>query len=406
MCVIPPMAGRRPASATARRGITRAITAETQAVTAATAQLSAAISPGPTPSTHLTAPPVTRMISNARTNTSAAKTVPFHKTGIAPIAVVTGLAIKNFDCYRIIHRKTDLRSVTRTIYNPWRQHPLTTSNKLIPLNTMSPLKFKISIFVALTLGALVMYFVTSQLPKPVERDLMQEFKAAPTASATTGNQDSNTGVAPVDELLLGLKQRLQSQPNDVDGWVLLSKSYYHLNRGQEADAAFQKAKALGYRGSWQPLPRIDSFSQNSSSVINLKDYKINTDSVQATSQADGVVSQITAGLQLNISLNPALQKELSPDSVVFVFVRSLESPGPPLAVVRTTVGELPFEIALNDSHAMIPSRTISSAGKVIVGARISVSGNSERQPGDYEQLSDSIPADSNKTIEIVITNKI
>jgi hypothetical protein len=55
---------------------------------------------------------------------------------------------------------------------------------------------------------------------------------------------------------------------------------------------------------------------------------------------------------------------------------------------------------------MIPSRTISSAGKVIVGARISVSGNPERQPGDYEQLSDSIPADSNKTIEIIITDKI
>lgn len=271
---------------------------------------------------------------------------------------------------------------------------------------MSPLKFKISIFVALTLGALVMYFVTGQFPKPVERDLMQEFKAAPTASATTGNQDSNTGVAPVDELLLGLKQRLQFQPNDVDGWVLLSKSYYHLNRGQEADAAFQKAKALGYRGSWQPLPRIDSFSLNSSSAINLSDYKINTNSVQATSRADGTVSQTTAGLQLNISLNPALQKELSPDSVVFVFVRSLESPGPPLAVVRTTVGELPFAIALNDSHAMIPGRTISSARNVIVGARISVSGNPEKQPGDYQQLSDSIPADSNKTIEIIITDKI
>jgi hypothetical protein len=261
------------------------------------------------------------------------------------------------------------------------------------------LKLIISILIALALIAVVTYFATTRLSNPVERDLMREFKATPSVTSTPANQSSATKLESVDELLLGLKQRLQSQPNDVDGWVLLSKSYYHLNRGQEADAAFQKAKALGYRGSWQPLPRIDSFSQNSSSAINLRDYKINTDSVQATSQT-------TAGLQLNISLNPALQKELSPDSVVFVFVRSLESPGPPLAVVRTTVGELPFEIALNDSHAMIPSRTISSAGKVIVGARISVSGNPERQPGDYEQLSDSIPADSNKTIEIIITNKI
>ena len=87
-------------------------------------------------------------------------------------------------------------------------------------------------------------------------------------------------------------------------------------------------------------------------------------------------------------------------------MRAVDSPGPPLAVVRKTVGELPFEIALNDSHAMIPSRTISSAGNVIVGVRISMSGNPERQSGDYEQLSGSIPADSSKTVELVINDKI
>ena len=104
--------------------------------------------------------------------------------------------------------------------------------------------------------------------------------------------------------------------------------------------------------------------------------------------------------------NPALQKELSPDAAVFVFVRAVENPGPPLAVVRKTVGELPFEIALNDSHAMIPSRTISGARNVIAGVRISVSGNPARQPGDYEQLSDSIPADFSETLELVINDKI
>ncbi len=136
-------------------------------------------------------------------------------------------------------------------------------------------KSKISIFVALTLGALGLYWVINQLPDPAEQDLMREFKATPTVSATADKQESGTGVAPVDELLVGLKQRLESQPNDIDGWVLLSKSYYHLNRWQEADEAFEKARALGYSGSWQPLPRIDSFSQNSASTINFKDYKIN-----------------------------------------------------------------------------------------------------------------------------------
>ncbi len=134
------------------------------------------------------------------------------------------------------------------------------------------------------------------------------------------------------------------------------------------------------------------------SVIN-GSYKINQDSTPVTSQT-------AADLQLNISLNPDLQNDLSPATAVFIFVRAEGIPGPPLAAVRTTVGELPFEIALNDSHAMIAGRTISSASNVIVGARVSVSGNPERQPGDYEQLSDPIPADFNRTVDLVISEII
>jgi hypothetical protein len=267
------------------------------------------------------------------------------------------------------------------------------------LKLSTSIKLITAILVAMTLTAVVTYFATTRLSNPVERDLMSEFKATPPVTSSLGKQDSATDLEPVDVLLVGLKQRLETQPDDVDGWVLLSKSYYHLDRREEAEAAFEKAKALGYTGSWQPLPRIDSFSQNSSSSINLRDYKINEDDNQAGATE-------SAGLKLKVSLNPALQKELSPDAAVFVFVRAAENPGPPLAVVRRTVAELPFEIALNDSHAMIPSRTISSAEKVIAGARVSVSGNPARQPGDYEQLSDSIPADFSKTLELVINDKI
>ena len=277
---------------------------------------------------------------------------------------------------------------------------------------MPSLKLEISIkliaaiLVAMALTALVTYFATTQLSNPVERDLMQEFKAAPPVTATPNNQDSATDIDSVDVLLVGLKQRLEAQPDDVDGWVLLSKSYYHLNRMEEAKAAFEKAKALGYTGSWQPLPRIDSFSQNSSSSINFRDYKINEDSPQSGVAGSQTGTPASTGLKLKVTLNPALQKELSPEFAVFVFVRAVDNPGPPLAVVRKTVGQLPFEIALNDSHAMIPSRTISGAKNVIVGARISVHGNPDRQPGDYEQLSDSIPADFSKTLELVINDKI
>lgn len=281
---------------------------------------------------------------------------------------------------------------------------------------MSSSKFKISIFVALPLVALAAYFASVQLSAPVEQDLMRDFKASQSVVPGSREQDSAAPLESVDVLLVGLKQRLEKQQDDVGGWVLLSKSYYHLNRWQQANEAFERARALGYTGSWQPLPRIDSFSQgglssqNYNSSINFRDYKINdgpdqvdNQSVEAGNQID---PKVTSDLKLKVSLNPALHNKLSPESPVFIFVREVENPGPPLAVIRKKVNELPFEVAINDSHAMIPSRTISSARNVIVGARISISGNPERQPGDYEQLSQSIPSNSNRTFELVINEKI
>jgi cytochrome c-type biogenesis protein CcmH len=275
---------------------------------------------------------------------------------------------------------------------------------------------KVSILGTLTLVALGMYFAVTQFANPVGQDLMPDFMASEAAIPSSGSQDSSASLAPVDQLLVGLEQRLEEQPDDVDGWILLSKSYFHLNRLKEAKAVFEKAKGLGYTGNWKPLPRIDSFSQNSfssqslSSSGSFKDYKMDENITQTNSQYDATASQTESiaatGLRLKISLNPILRQELSPDYPVFIFVRAADNPGPPLAVVRKEVGELPFELVLNDSHAMMPGRTISSAENVIVGARVSISGNPQRHPGDYEQLSKSIPSNSSTMVELVINNRI
>ena len=158
------------------------------------------------------------------------------------------------------------------------------------MNRVPSSNLKVSILGTLTLLALGMYFAVTQFANPVEPNLMSDFKTSQPLTSSSGSSEATASLAPVDELLLGLKQRLESQPNDVDGWVLLSKSYYHLNRLKEADEAFEKAKALGYRGSWQPLPRIDSFSQNSvssqkfTSTINIRDYKIDGEANQSNGQ--------------------------------------------------------------------------------------------------------------------------
>ena len=55
---------------------------------------------------------------------------------------------------------------------------------------------------------------------------------------------------------------------------------------------------------------------------------------------------------------------------------------------------------------MVPGTKLSAAENLIAGARISPSGDPERRAGDYEQLSDSIPAGYAETVELVIRDRI
>ena len=55
----------------------------------------------------------------------------------------------------------------------------------------------------------------------------------------------------------------------------------------------------------------------------------------------------------------------------------------PLAVKRLTVADLPVTVELSDADAMIPSMKLSAFDKIVVGARISKSGQPIAQPGDF-----------------------
>ena len=84
-----------------------------------------------------------------------------------------------------------------------------------------------------------------------------------------------------------------------------------------------------------------------------------------------------------VTLSAALAKQAQPEDTVFVFARAAEGSRMPLAILRKQVKDLPLRFSLNDSMAMSPATALSSAsGKVIVGARVSKSGNAVPQPGD------------------------
>lgn len=72
---------------------------------------------------------------------------------------------------------------------------------------------------------------------------------------TTQSKPKSVNAGSIDQLLVGLRQRLEKEPNDVGGWVLLAKSYHHLDRWHEAEKAAAKARALGFKGDIFPGER-------------------------------------------------------------------------------------------------------------------------------------------------------
>jgi cytochrome c-type biogenesis protein CcmH len=74
--------------------------------------------------------------------------------------------------------------------------------------------------------------------------------AAPSTDAVTAAADAAAGAAPeerramIDGMVARLAKRLETQPDDLDGWVRLGRSYMVLNRPQDARNAFAHAVAL------------------------------------------------------------------------------------------------------------------------------------------------------------------
>lgn len=89
-----------------------------------------------------------------------------------------------------------------------------------------------------------------------------------------------------------------------------------------------------------------------------------------------------ASVSGTVTLASALARDAKPDDTVFIFARAAEGSRMPLAIIRKQVKDLPIQFTLDDSMAMSPAATLTKAGRVLVGARISKSGNAIPAKGD------------------------
>lgn len=131
------------------------------------------------------------------------------------------------------------------------------------------------------------------------------------------------------------------------------------------------------------------------------------DSAAANGMAAAAAAAPAAGaadvrLSVTVSLDPKLRDRAPAGASVFVFARAASGPPMPLAVQRLTLADLPAKVELTDAMGMLPTMKLSQFPEVVVGARISASGNAKAQSGDLQTLSAPLDVNSKATIDLLI----
>ena len=272
----------------------------------------------------------------------------------------------------------------------------------------------------------------------------------------------------IEAMAAKLAARLEQEPNNVDGWMMLARTYDALNRHTDAVTAFERAvtlapdnaailadyadsigaaqgglsgkalelveralkadptqwKALALAGTaayerkdypgavayWERLkatvpagsPISGSIDASIAEARALGGQQSGPTNATATPGAAPVVAapaKATPGaapapsgatIAGSVTLAPALAGKVSPTDTVYIFARAAEGPKMPLAVLKKQVKDLPSTFTLDDSMAMAPNFALSKFTSIVVGVRVSKSGNATPQSGDFEGSSPTV----------------
>ena len=245
-----------------------------------------------------------------------------------------------------------------------------------------------------------------------------------------------------------LKEKLKTQPEDADGWLMLAKTTGALARYEESANAYRAAarlrpkdaqlladfadtmamaqgrvltgeperlvaqalqvdpnnvKALALGGTiafekkdfaqaallWKRIlsivPPDSEFAERIRvSVTEVENKAGLASSASAPELKPAPVVAAAASLSGRVDISPAAKKAVAPEDTVFIFARAATGPKMPLAILRVQAKDLPKLFELTEAMAMAPGMSISKFPELVVGARVSKSGNAIAQPGDWE----------------------
>lgn len=263
--------------------------------------------------------------------------------------------------------------------------------------------------------------------------------------------------------IVGLEQRLAGQPDDAEGLRLLARGYQQLQRFGDARDALAKVRALmpddldvqvEYAEALALASASRRFEGESDALLAdvlgknpdhqralwlsgiaavqrddkpaaLSHWQRLLPLLPADSSVYAAVAEQIRGLggdvpvsapveaasasalRVSVRVADALKDRVAATDSVYVFARAADGPKMPLAIQRFAASELPKDIVLDDSMGMMPTLKLSQVPRLVVGARISKSGDATPRSGDFETLSPAFDRNTRTDpIELVIADVV
>jgi len=277
-----------------------------------------------------------------------------------------------------------------------------------------------------------------------------EYRVIENPQLTQAAAPSQNTAAPemtLDEMVVALENRLQQNPDDAEAWFMLGRTHMGKREFDEAVKAFQRSNQLMADEPGILFALSDALAMQNNGILlgepealiqrglqlaprfpnglwlagmaaeQRQDFKaahqywslllpMISDNAESTNEVRELLASLEQRdpslvkavatdreLKLRIDISTELRAQASPETAVFVYARAMQGPPMPLAVKRLQLKDLPITLSLGDADAMMPTMKLSSFDQVVVGARVSMSGNPVAQDGDFYSELDSI--DSN-----------
>lgn len=235
---------------------------------------------------------------------------------------------------------------------------------------------------------------------------------APDNAAVTVEYAQALAVAAPDHRIEGesrhlLENVLASDPHNQRALWLLGISDYQSARYDAAIARWNILLPLLEPGS----SVLQSVKEQIATAAALRDGKVPPSATPAAADtaasapatsATPVAPDPSVRLSVKVSLDAKLKDRVDPESSLFVYARAAKGPPMPLAIQRLKAAQLPLTITLDESMGMLPAMKLSMFPKVVIGARISKSGNALPQSGDLQTLSLPVDVHRREPVELVI----